>query len=122
MASSRLMSLRSRMHRDGVRWLLQSCPGAVCAMRASACGSARTFGASAGEGSRRLPPLAPPNLDEAQQELYTSIVDTRIHVVGKEALFDEAGGLRGPWNIEVASPALGRHLERLATAVRTENS
>ena len=47
-------------------------------------------------------------------------VDTRLHIIGREALFDEAGALRGPWNPEVASPALGRHLERFATAVRSE--
>ena len=57
-----------------------------------------------------------------QQQLYDTIVDTRIKVIGKDALFDERGALRGPWNPEVASPLLGRHLERLATAVRTENS
>ena len=66
--------------------------------------------------------MAPPNLDEAQQRLFDNIVETRVAVVGREALFDEEGALRGPWNAEVASPALGQHLERLATAVRRENS
>jgi len=66
--------------------------------------------------------MVPPELDDAQQRLYNTIVDTRIKVISKDALFDEHGGLRGPWNPEVASPALGQHLERLATAVRTENS
>ena len=70
----------------------------------------------------RLPPQVPPFEDTKQQELYSTIVDTRIKVIGKDALFDERGALRGPWNPEVASPLLGRHLERLATAVRTENS
>ena len=70
----------------------------------------------------RLPPMKPPNLDEAQQKLFDTIVDSRVKIIGREALFDDAGGLRGPWNPEVASPALGQHLERLATAVRTENS
>ena len=70
----------------------------------------------------RLPPQVPPFEDAKQQELYDTIVDTRIKVIGKDALFDERGALRGPWNPEVASPLLGRHLERLATAVRTENS
>jgi 4-carboxymuconolactone decarboxylase len=66
--------------------------------------------------------MVPPHLDKPQQKLYDNIVDTRIKIVGKDALFDEAGGLRGPWNPQVASPALGQHLERLATAVRSENS
>ena len=66
--------------------------------------------------------MAPPHLNAAQEKLYDNIVDTRIKIVGEQALFDENGGLRGPWNPEVASPALGQHLERLATAVRTENS
>ena len=66
--------------------------------------------------------MKPPHLDEAQLTLFNDIVDTRIHIVGKEALFDDDGGLRGPWNPEVTSPALGKHLERLATAVRKENS
>lgn len=80
--------------------------------------------AASSDASRgpRLPPQVPPNLDEQQQALYDNIVNTRINIVGKQALFDEHGGLRGPWNPEVASPALGQHLERLATAVRTENS
>ena len=72
--------------------------------------------------ARRLPPMVPPNLDEPQQQLFDDIVSTRIDVVGKAALFDEDGALRGPWNAEVCGPALGKHLERLATAVRTENS
>ena len=70
----------------------------------------------------RLRPMVPPDLDTSQQRLYDAIVDTRADIVGKAALFDEHGALRGPWNAEVASPALGQHLERLATAVRSENS
>ena len=71
----------------------------------------------------RLRAQVPPHLDEAQQALYDTIVETRSKVLGdKSALFDERGGLRGPWNPEVASPALGSHLERLATAVRSENA
>ena len=66
--------------------------------------------------------MKPPNLDTEQQELFDTIVDTRLHIIGREALFDADDGLRGPWNPEVASPRLGKHLERLATAVRTENS
>ena len=78
--------------------------------------------ALASTSSARLPPLQPPHLSEAQQELFDDIVSTRAGVVGKEALFDEQGGLRGPWNAEVASPQLGKHLERLASAVRHQNS
>ena len=66
--------------------------------------------------------MKPPKLESAQQELYDTIVDTRIKIIGPEALFDGDGGLRGPWNPEVTSPHLGKHLERLATAVRTDNS
>ena len=66
--------------------------------------------------------MLPPKLNAAQQRLYDDIVNTRKAVVGSAALFDEDGGLRGPWNAEVTSPALGKHLERLATAVRSENS
>lgn len=73
-------------------------------------------------GASRLPPLQPPHLDEAQQQLYDDITQSRIKVVGKEAVFDEQGGLRGPWMAEVVSPHLGKHLERLATAVRVDNS
>ena len=82
----------------------------------------RTRCVGAAAGPPRLPPMVPPQLDQVQQRLYDSIVETRIKVVGREALFDESGALRGPWNAEVASPALGQHLERLATAIRTENS
>ena len=70
----------------------------------------------------RLPAMVTPRLNDAQQKLYNNIVDSRINIVGKEALFDKQGGLRGPWNPEVASPALGQHLERLGDAVRHENS
>jgi 4-carboxymuconolactone decarboxylase len=86
--------------------------------------SAALFGgnACAMSGGPRLPPQVPPHLDAPQQELFDAIVDSRMRIVGRDALFDEAGALRGPWNPEVASPALGRHLERLATAVRAENS
>ena len=75
-----------------------------------------------GTAAPRLPPFVPPQLDEAQKTLFENIVSTRINIVGYDALFDEAGGLRGPWNAEVASPGLGQHLERLATAVRANNS
>lgn len=77
---------------------------------------------SAAAAAPRLPPMVPPNLNEEQQKLYNNIVDTRVKIVGEKALFDDNGGLRGPWNPEVASPALGQHLERLATAVRSANS
>ena len=86
--------------------------------------SAALFGgnACAMSAGPRLPPQVPPHLDAPQRELFDAIVDSRMRIVGRDALFDEAGALRGPWNPEVASPALGRHLERLATAVRAENS
>ena len=42
----------------------------------------------------RLPPQVPPFQDAKQQELYDTIVDTRIKVIGKDALFDERGALR----------------------------
>ena len=70
----------------------------------------------------RLPPLQPPNLDPEQGRLYDDIVSSRIKIVGRDALFDEHGGLRGPWGAEVTSPAIGKHLEQLATAVRHDNS
>ena len=86
--------------------------------------SAALFGGNACTmaGGPRLPPQVPPHLDAPQRELFDAIVDSRMRIVGRDALFDEAGALRGPWNPEVASPALGRHLERLATAVRAETS
>mmetsp|Transcript_19771 Transcript_19771/g.60937 ORF Transcript_19771/g.60937 Transcript_19771/m.60937 type:complete len:246 (-) Transcript_19771:16-753(-) len=98
---------------------------AIAAMQALSRRARLLFGGAAlstTKATARLPPMVPPNLDAAQQALYDTIVDTRIKVIGREALFDDAGALRGPWNPEVASPALGQHLERLATAVRTENS
>ena len=58
-------------------------------------------------GGPRLPPQVPPHLDAPQRELFDAIVDSRMRIVGRDALFDEAGALRGPWNPEVASPALG---------------
>lgn len=70
----------------------------------------------------RLPPLTPSHLDADGRQLYEAIVRSRVNVVGKEALLDEHGGLRGPWNAEVTSPLLGRHLEQLGSAVRHNNS
>lgn len=84
--------------------------------------SALRTAAAGGCSERRLPPLQPPHLDDAQQELFDKITRTRIKVLSKEALFDDEGGLRGPWNAEVLSPRLGKHLEQLASAVRNENS
>lgn len=37
-------------------------------------------------------------------------------------MLDGAGALRGPWNAQVHSPAIGQHLEALASAVRQHNS
>ena len=56
--------------------------------------------------------MKPPDLDTEQQALYDAIASSRIKILSKEALFDEDGGLRGPWNAEVLSPALGKHLEQ----------
>ena len=55
-------------------------------------------------------------------ERATIMAVSFMMIVGRDALFDEQGGLRGPWQCEMLSPALGKHLERLATAVRHENS
>ena len=85
-------------------------------------GAAGMLSSAAASTPPRLRPMVPPDLDASQQRLYDTIVDTRVDVVGRAALFDEHGALRGPWNAEVASPALGQHLERLATAVRSEYS
>ena len=98
--------------------------GSAVFLRRSAIflGAAGMLSSAAASTPPRLPPMVPPDLDASQQRLYDTIVDTRVDVVGRAALFDEHGALRGPWNAEVASPALGQHLERLATAVRSENS
>ena len=86
-------------------------------MVSSASGTATTT-----KADRRLPPMQPPDLDVDQQALFDAIASTRIKILPKDALFDTDGGLRGPWNAEVLSPALGKHLEQLASAVRHENS
>jgi len=70
----------------------------------------------------RMAPMIPAVLNEAQLQLFETIVASRNKVLPSAKLFDESGALRGPWNVEVASPALGTHLERLADAVRTQNS
>lgn len=66
--------------------------------------------------------MRPPNLDESQQTLYNAIANTRIKILSKDDLFDEDGGLRGPWNAEIVSPVIGTHLEKFASAVRYDNS
>lgn len=104
--------------------LLLSRRAAIFLRRSLFLGAAGMLSSASAAASKppRLRPMVPPDLDASQQQLYDTIVDTRLDIVGKAALFDEHGALRGPWNAEVASPALGQHLERLATAVRSENS
>jgi len=95
---------------------------ALSLWRGVSCGRLGTVSLSPFGAHPRLRPMKPPYLDEMQQKLYKDVVDTRAKVIGRDTLFDENGGLRGPWNAEVTSPLLGKHLERFATAVRESNS
>jgi len=115
---------RRRPTRPLTETLLLSRRAAIFLRRSLFLGAAGMLSSASAAASKppRLRPMVPPDLDASQQQLYDTIVDTRLDIVGKAALFDEHGALRGPWNAEVASPALGQHLERLATAVRSENS
>ena len=68
---------------------------------------------------RRASVEVPPFQDADQQQLHDTIVDTRIKE--REGRVVRRTGRSGAPE-SVASPLLGSHLERPATAVRTENS
>jgi 4-carboxymuconolactone decarboxylase len=70
----------------------------------------------------RLPRLTPPDLDDAQQELYDVFVGgLRQTQASFFPVADGDGVLSGPYRAMLLSPPLGRHVERLGRAVRYES-
>jgi 4-carboxymuconolactone decarboxylase len=65
----------------------------------------------------RLPYLRYDDLDERGREVWDGIVGTR----GGELINDE-GGLIGPFNAFVRSPAIGKHLSALGARLRFKTS
>jgi len=67
----------------------------------------------------RLEPIPPDELDADQRELYDAIASgPRAQGPQHFALTGEDGGLRGPFNAFLLSPALGSALQELGAAVR----
>jgi 4-carboxymuconolactone decarboxylase len=67
----------------------------------------------------RLPKLSPAELDEQQRELYDAIASgPRASGPQLFALTDNDGGLEGPFNAMLLSPAVGSALQALGSAVR----
>ncbi|HEY3926325.1 MAG TPA: carboxymuconolactone decarboxylase family protein [Acidothermaceae bacterium] len=67
----------------------------------------------------RLPKLSPAELDEQQRELYDAIASgPRARGPQLFALTDNDGGLEGPFNAMLLSPAVGSALQALGSAVR----
>jgi 4-carboxymuconolactone decarboxylase len=67
----------------------------------------------------RFDRLTPSNLNEDQQTLYRGITQgPRAEGVQLFELTDEDGGLRGPFNAFLLSPALGKVLAELGAAIR----
>lgn len=71
----------------------------------------------------RIPRLAPDELDPEQRALYDTIA-TGPRASGPQhfALTDDRGGLNGPFNALLLSPALGQALQGLGAAVRFQTS
>lgn len=68
----------------------------------------------------RLRPIARPDLDPEQAELWEQIVSSRAP--GKLDLVGEDGGLIGPFNAFVHAPGVGRHMGALGAALRFKSS
>jgi 4-carboxymuconolactone decarboxylase len=62
----------------------------------------------------RLAMLPRDQLDEPRQALYDHILETR------PMLGAEGGGIPGPFNAYLRSPAVGTHIDRLGRALHTE--
>ena len=100
---------------------------APLAVRRSVFMLAASFPALAVQPSRsastRLTLLPREALNDTQRAMYDRIVESRTSAgIPASKILDEGGALRGPWNAQVTAPAIGVHLEQMATAVRAENS
>ncbi len=70
---------------------------------------------------QRLPKYPPDALDADRRAVYDAITAGR-RASGPQLfrLVDDAGGLEGPFNAMLASPAVGMALQRLGSAIRYE--
>ena len=67
----------------------------------------------------RLPRLPPAELDQAQAELYGSIVGgPRVAAAGSRSLTDDEGRLGGPFNAWLRNPKLGASWSAVGEALR----
>ena len=82
------------------------------------------------DATSRLPLLSRERLkSEEQKHLFDKIVSSRSQLLDHSELFAPVGdaeereeGLRGPWNAQVTSPGIGKHLEQLADSIRKCNA
>ena len=69
----------------------------------------------------RLSPLLPAQLDDAQQSLYDAVMTSpRAEGPARRIIQREDGSLSGPFDAFLRTPELGRHLERVGMAFRTD--
>lgn len=72
---------------------------------------------------KRIPLLLPENFTEAQQNLFDNITGgKRSAGRAPDSLLTPEGGLKGPFNALLFSPAFGEAVQRLGAVVRFENS
>jgi 4-carboxymuconolactone decarboxylase len=72
--------------------------------------------------SRRLAPLSPAGLSDAQRALYDTITGgPRARNGSPFPLVDADGGLEGPFNAMLLQPAVGSALQALGSAIRYES-
>jgi 4-carboxymuconolactone decarboxylase len=65
--------------------------------------------------ARRLPPLTPERLDDTQRALYDEIVTGPRR---GQSLVGADGSLRGPFDLLLRAPAVGRPLQAVGAAIR----
>lgn len=71
----------------------------------------------------RLVPLRPESLDDEQKTLYDAILASpRGQGALRRMIVREDGSLSGPFDAFLRTPDVGRHLERVGMALRTEIS
>lgn len=73
------------------------------------------------DATPRLDPLAPDRLDAAARALYDAVLASpRAEGPGRRILLRDDGTLTGPFDAWLRTPELGRHLERVGMAFRTD--
>jgi 4-carboxymuconolactone decarboxylase len=70
----------------------------------------------------RLPLLRPQDLSPQQTELYAAIMRRRANTGQRSSMMNDDGSLRGPFNVLLHAPHVGRQVSDLGEAVRFDTS